>query len=109
MIPVELIEQLKWAACTDRREICGLISDDLKIHFIKNVAASKDDFVFDRVSYFQLMNRLRTEGQTVKCIFHSHLTGTPDASKEDLNCYRRLGFDMLIVTASDYRYYEKGK
>lgn len=109
MIPIEIIEQLKWTACTDRREICGLITDDFQIHFVKNVAARKDDFVFDRVEYFKLMNRLRKEGRGVKCIFHSHVDGPPVPSEEDLRCFRRFAFDMLIVTASDYSYYEKGQ
>lgn len=111
MLPESIIKEVQKLACmSPHKEICGLISQttssEFKIYPIRNVSKNLNDFVFDKVQYYQTINELAKRNETIKCIYHSHLNNDSSPSKADLECLNHIRKDYLIVTPFNFTYTE---
>lgn len=102
-IPQELITKLQQLARNNpHRECCGVLVDNKIVH-ISNVAKDNDSFIFSKQEWLKLLN----SKAEVQLIWHTHPgNSTPLPSPADLAMIKRLNYDSLIVTASDWRYIE---
>jgi len=96
----DTIEKIQWLASLKTKEICGVVLKDNSIVEIKNVSTTNHTFIFDKTEWFKLLN---TKPE-IRCIYHSHVNGDPEPSKDDLACQKRLNYDFLIVAGSKWRY-----
>jgi len=82
-------------------ERCGVILEDETTIEIANVSRNKDAFVFDKFSWFSLLN----SGAKVVAIWHTHPYDCKP-SEADLEAARRFPYKFLIVTKDDYLWLE---
>lgn len=88
------------------KEVCGIVTGKGKVHQIKNVANSPTDFVFSKNDYYSAVEVISKDGDSIRCIYHTHLSEDPTPSKNDLASIRATGHDYLIVTMESYTYTE---
>lgn len=104
MIPIDLIVKIQTLAAKSNREICGVIDNTFQLYSIRNVAKASNEFILDKLEYLRLLNKLKSEGKCIICIFHSHLDGDVTPSECDLKAIERLKTPYLIVSKNKHHY-----
>lgn len=101
----ELVSRLQAMCRTTNAEICGLVTSDLEIIPITNVATSPYFcFVFSKKDYARALSKIRSEGKSIAAIYHTHPLGSCDPSQADLDFIKASRIDALIVSHNDYRW-----
>jgi len=91
--------------CSPGVEICGIITSDLAIHPIRNVARNpRNNFVFSKREYFTALKEISAQELTILCIYHTHPSGTAEPSQADIDFIRHSQRDALIVSRNDHRW-----
>jgi proteasome lid subunit RPN8/RPN11 len=103
--PSTLARLHKKASDSPRKEVCGLLTVAGTIIPVTNVAKAEDSFIMSRTEYLTALNLIRTTGETLQCVYHSHLHGVPiDHSPADLKYIASSKIDSLIINSTDWRY-----
>lgn len=103
----DLREQIVSHARTSApREAVGLLggSSDGTIMLalpLPNVAGDDKSFLADPYAQFQALRRLRSAGQQLLAIYHSHPAGCPHPSSMDVEYARRWPCAQVIVAFDD--------
>jgi proteasome lid subunit RPN8/RPN11 len=107
-IPVEVVLEIQnIAKLNPKKEMCGLISSDFKIHPVPNVSSKPEScFVFSKREYFTMLNKLASDGLTIAAVYHTHPRGDATPSAADLNYIRLSKRNALIVSKNNYRWIE---
>lgn len=108
MLTKDVLSQLyKMAAASPHKEICGVLTQDLEVIPIRNIARVNHHFILHRGDWFRLLNRLKEERRPVLAVYHSHIDGDTTPSEADIQASKRTGYDYLIITAGGkYRWVE---
>lgn len=92
------------ASNSPTREICGVLTEDLQLMPVANVAKDNQQFIMDKREFFKILNKLREENRRVLAIYHSHPNNDPTPSQADIDSSRRTGYNYLIVTTNQYKW-----
>lgn len=79
-------------------EVCGIITDKGVAIVVPNMAQDKtNSFILDKREFLTVKNALEKNQRHIQGIFHTHPSGDPTPSKKDLEVFRKLPYDMIIV------------
>lgn len=97
--------ELKLACETSPVEVCGLITEQMEIHYIANVHEfPRENFYMDHAEFTETVRQIM-EGKKDKIlgVFHTHPTGIVWPSPRDIVGWPNpdLGWRYFIVTARD--------
>lgn len=108
VIPQNIIEKLQFMCRQNlKEEICGIITSDLDIIPIRNVASVKTHcFIFDKREYVEAMKDLQKQSKSILCFYHSHPGASPEPSDADCRFILKSRTSALIVTATGYKFVE---
>jgi len=91
------------------REACGFLvgtpggDEILDAVPSRNLADDPETFLIDTARHLKLQRRLRSGGQAVIGIYHSHPSGDSEPSPVDIKAFQGLNLDLIIVAVNDQK------
>ena len=112
-MPVSVIQGLKSAARSSENELCGFITNQFDLVYVKNSHKEpRSNFFMQVRDMKQAIERIYVSDNQIIAVFHTHPGGSPHPSGNDINGWpnEKLGWRYLIATADEvYEYQYKNQ
>jgi proteasome lid subunit RPN8/RPN11 len=101
MIPAAALKEIQiLAAKSPQREVCGLIDSTGRVYPILNTALQNNHFQMSKQEYGLAVNTIKAAGNSITCVYHSHINGDATPSAADRLSQQALKIPYLIIAGT---------
>jgi proteasome lid subunit RPN8/RPN11 len=101
MIPAAALKEIQTRASqSPNREVCGLIDSTGRVYPLRNTALQDHHFQMSKQEYGLAVNTIKAAGNSITCVYHSHINGDATPSAADRLSQQALKIPYLIIAGT---------